>query len=58
MSDQDTHDTPLRVRPYLLTGGRTRSSVDLALEAQILLTPKGRAASSLCCRSSWASAKE
>ena len=44
MSDQDTHDTPLRVRPYLLTGGRTRSSVDLALEAQILLTPKGQAA--------------
>ena len=43
MSDQDTHDSPLRVRPYLLTGGRTRSAVDLALEAQIMLTPKGHA---------------
>ena len=42
MSDHDTTDTPLRVRPYLLTGGRTRSSVDLALEAQIVLTPKGQ----------------
>lgn len=44
MSDQHTTDTPLRVRPYLLTGGRTRSAVELALEAQILVTPKGQAA--------------
>ena len=44
MTDQDTTDTPLRVRPYLLTGGRTRSAVELAIEAQILITPKGHAA--------------
>lgn len=43
MSDHDTSDTPLRVRPYLLTGGRTRSAVELAIEAQILITPKGQA---------------
>ena len=43
MTDHDTTDSPLRVRPYLLTGGRTRSSVELAIEAQIRLTPKGQA---------------
>lgn len=44
MSDQSTNDSPLRVRPYLLTGGRTRSTVELALEAQILVTTTGRTA--------------
>lgn len=43
MNDHDTTDSPLRVRPYLLTGGRTRSSVELAIEAQIRITPKGQA---------------
>ena len=43
MSDAEINDSPLRVRPYLLTGGRTRSSVDLAIEAQIRITPKGQA---------------
>ena len=40
MTDQNTADSPLRVRPYLLTGGRTRSSVDLAIEAQISCFPR------------------
>ena len=44
MTDHDVNDSPLRVRPYLLTGGRTRSSVELAIEAQIEITPRGRAA--------------
>ncbi|MGH1503568.1 MAG: DUF742 domain-containing protein [Acidimicrobiales bacterium] len=35
--------TSLRVRPYLLTGGRTRSSVDLPLEALIRTTDAGHA---------------
>ncbi len=43
MTDSPTDDSPLRVRPYLLTGGRTRAEVDLPLEAQILATPKGHA---------------
>lgn len=33
--------TALRVRPYLLTGGRTRSAVDLPLEAIVRSTPEG-----------------
>jgi hypothetical protein len=33
--------TSLRVRPYLLTGGRTRSAVDLPLEALVRTTPEG-----------------
>ena len=36
--------TSLRVRPYLLTGGRTRSSVDLPLEALVRTTENGHAA--------------
>lgn len=31
----------LRVRPYLLTGGRTRSEVDLPLEATLITTEEG-----------------
>ena len=34
----------LRVRPYLLTGGRTRSAVDLPLEAQVSATDEAAAA--------------
>ena len=34
----------LRVRPYALTGGRVRSSVELALETIVLLTDNGRSA--------------
>lgn len=32
----------LRVRPYLVTGGRTQTSVDLPLECQVLTTATGR----------------
>ncbi len=35
--------TSFRVRPYLLTGGRTRADVDLPLEAQVETTEAGRA---------------
>ena len=39
----DEHDdTPaLRVRSYVLTGGRTRSDVDLPLETLVKVTPQG-----------------
>lgn len=33
-----------RVRPYLLTGGRTRSVVDLPIEALVRSTPEGHRA--------------
>lgn len=36
-------DDRLRVRPYALTGGRVRSSTELALEAIVRLTPRGEA---------------
>lgn len=34
----------LRVRPYMVTGGRTRSAVELPLEAIIRVTPEGQKA--------------
>ncbi len=34
----------LRVRPYALTGGRVRSSTELALETIVVLTDRGSAA--------------
>lgn len=33
-----------RIRPYALTGGRTRGNRDLALETIVRTTPQGRAA--------------
>jgi len=33
--------TTFRVRPYTLTGGRTRTNVDLALETQVRTTDQG-----------------
>lgn len=33
-----------RIRPYALTGGRTRGNQDLALETIVRTTPQGRAA--------------
>src|SRR4051794_41641547 len=33
----------LRVRSYVLTGGRTRGGADLPVEAPIQVTPRGRA---------------
>jgi hypothetical protein len=42
MSDEDHNGSAaLRVRPYLLTGGRTKSDVDLPLEAQVRTTDEG-----------------
>ena len=44
MTDADSDASRAgRVRPYLLTGGRTRSEVDLALEAQVRSTAEGEA---------------
>ncbi len=39
MSDLSGDDR-LRIRPYALTGGRVRSSVDLALETIVRVTPR------------------
>jgi len=40
MTDQP-RDNRLRVRPYALTGGRVRSSTELALETIVRVTPRG-----------------
>jgi hypothetical protein len=40
--DEHEEDTPvLRVRSYVLTGGRTRSDVDLPIETLVKVTPQG-----------------
>ncbi len=44
MTDSNQEQPSLRVRPYLVTGGRTRSTIDLPLEALVLTTPAGQAA--------------
>ncbi len=45
MTESTEDQSPsLRIRPYLVTGGRTRSSIDLPLEALVLTTPEGQAA--------------
>lgn len=36
----------LRIRPYALTGGRVRSSTELALEAIVRVTPRGETGAS------------
>jgi hypothetical protein len=42
MSGDELDDTPaLRVRSYVLTGGRTRSDVDLPIETLVKVTPQG-----------------
>jgi len=43
-SNHTTRTVELRIRPYLLTGGRTRGSVELALETPLRATPEGEAA--------------
>ena len=43
MQDLDLSDLSGRVRPYALTGGRTRSAADLPLEALVRRTPQGSA---------------
>jgi hypothetical protein len=40
--EQWEDDQPHIVRPYTRTGGRTRISIDLPLEALIVTTPMGR----------------
>ena len=42
--DAQNAGTAFRVRPYLLTGGRTRSVVDLPIEALVRSTPVGHRA--------------
>lgn len=34
-------DNTTRIRPYLITGGRTRSVIDLPLETQLLISEAG-----------------
>jgi hypothetical protein len=42
MNGDEHDDTPaLRVRSYVLTGGRTRSDVDLPIETLVKVTPQG-----------------
>jgi hypothetical protein len=41
MSGEADGTPAVRIRPYLLTGGRTESAVDLRLESQVRATPDG-----------------
>lgn len=45
--DQEPHDG-FRVRPYALTGGRTRPKVDLAFESIVVTTTQGKASAPQC----------
>ena len=46
MTDQSEATTaPLRVRPYTVTGGRTRAGIELEIETMIRATPGGVARS-------------
>lgn len=38
------NDLGVRIRPYALTGGRTRAGTDLAIEAMVATTSEGTAA--------------
>jgi hypothetical protein len=40
---EDGGEAPFRVRPYALTGGRTRANLDLPLETLVLCSDRGRA---------------
>jgi hypothetical protein len=42
--NEQSRDNRLRVRPYALTGGRVRSSTELALETIVRVTPRGETA--------------
>ncbi len=45
MTPPDDHTTGrLRVRPYAITGGRTRSTTDIPLETIVVTTKKGESA--------------
>ncbi|MBK5224300.1 MAG: DUF742 domain-containing protein [Acidimicrobiia bacterium] len=38
------NDLGVRIRPYALTGGRTRAGTDLAIEAMVVATTEGNSA--------------
>ena len=40
----ENDDLGVRIRPYALTGGRTRAGTDLAIEAMVATTAEGTAA--------------
>jgi len=42
VADDPEHEPTLRVRSYVLTGGRTRSSSDLPFETLVRVTDRGR----------------
>jgi Protein of unknown function (DUF742) len=42
----ENDDLGVRIRPYALTGGRTRSGTDLAIEAMVAATTEGLASQS------------
>ncbi len=41
--ESDEPDLGVRIRPYAITGGRTRAGTDLAIEAMVSSTPQGLA---------------
>lgn len=43
LTDDGADDAEFRVRPYALTGGRTRANLDLPLETLVLCSPRGHA---------------
>jgi hypothetical protein len=43
VSTESTEQSGPLVRPYAMTGGRTRSRVDIAMESLITTTPRGEA---------------
>jgi hypothetical protein len=43
MSNDSEPDLGIKIRPYALTGGRTRAGTDLPIEAMVSTTPQGTA---------------
>ncbi len=43
MTNDSEPDLGVRIRPYALTGGRTRAGTDLPIEAMVSTTPQGQA---------------
>jgi hypothetical protein len=41
MTNESEPDLGVRIRPYALTGGRTRAGTDLPIEAMVSATPQG-----------------
>ncbi len=42
-TDDGSADLGVRIRPYAITGGRTRADTDLPIEAMVSATPQGLA---------------